>query len=91
MEARVEAVLALHVSDEVLNLCVACLEKHPCPTRRALEGKPAQAADDSIMAAKAHPASKLEAKWRTINPAHVKHPTGDYCVYCRSQWPCEEP
>lgn len=23
-------------------------------------------------------------------PKHSKHPTGDYCVYCRSQWPCEE-
>lgn len=21
---------------------------------------------------------------------HSKHPTGDYCVYCRSQWPCAE-
>lgn len=23
-------------------------------------------------------------------PKHAKHPTGDYCVYCRAQWPCEE-
>lgn len=21
---------------------------------------------------------------------HLKHPTGDYCVYCLSQWPCAE-
>jgi hypothetical protein len=21
---------------------------------------------------------------------HEKHPTGDYCIYCRAQWPCEE-
>jgi len=21
---------------------------------------------------------------------HSKHPTGDYCVYCRAQWPCAE-
>ena len=21
---------------------------------------------------------------------HSKHPTGDYCVYCLSQWPCVE-
>lgn len=21
---------------------------------------------------------------------HRKHPTGDYCVYCLSQWPCVE-
>ena len=21
---------------------------------------------------------------------HRKHPTGDYCVWCHSQWPCEE-
>ena len=23
-------------------------------------------------------------------PKHAKHPTGDYCVYCRAQWPCAE-
>jgi hypothetical protein len=21
---------------------------------------------------------------------HRKHPTGDYCIFCRAQWPCEE-
>ena len=21
---------------------------------------------------------------------HRKHPSGDYCVFCRSQWPCAE-
>lgn len=21
---------------------------------------------------------------------HRKHPSGDHCVFCRSQWPCEE-
>jgi hypothetical protein len=21
---------------------------------------------------------------------HRKHPSGDYCVWCRAQWPCEE-
>jgi len=23
-------------------------------------------------------------------PEHRKHPSGDYCVWCRAQWPCEE-
>jgi hypothetical protein len=23
-------------------------------------------------------------------PEHRKHPSGDYCTFCRSQWPCEE-
>ena len=31
---------------------------------------------------KAYDAAKIEK--------HFKHPTGDYCVYCRAQWPCEE-
>ena len=21
---------------------------------------------------------------------HSKHPKGDYCVFCLSQWPCDE-
>lgn len=31
---------------------------------------------------KAYDAAKIEE--------HAKHPTGDYCVFCRSQWPCTE-
>lgn len=25
-----------------------------------------------------------------VGGEHSKHPTGDYCVYCRAQWPCED-
>jgi len=25
-----------------------------------------------------------------VKPEHRKHPSGDYCVWCRAQWPCEE-
>jgi hypothetical protein len=40
LAARVEAVLALHVSSgKSLNFCVACLRKYPCPTRRILNGE----------------------------------------------------
>lgn len=40
--------------------------------------------------------SKHNPAWRALgvgqppSEEHSKHPTGDYCVYCRSQWPCEE-
>jgi hypothetical protein len=38
--ARVEAVLALHRPGALGNGCRHCLCAWPCPTRRALEGKP---------------------------------------------------
>jgi hypothetical protein len=46
LKARVEAVLALHVKAYEPHCeaepvwCKACQEEYPCPTRRALEGKP---------------------------------------------------
>lgn len=52
----------------------AALEAHylpgACPDCDAAlaPGLPARAADDSIMAAKAHPASKEDAKWRALAP-----------------------
>jgi len=27
---------------------------------------------------------------RVSDEKHAKHPTGDYCVYCLAQWPCED-
>lgn len=32
---------------------------------------------------------QLKAKLAEFRARHLKHPTGDYCVYCLSQWPCE--
>ena len=40
--------------------------------------------------------SKHNPAWRVLgvgqppSEEHSKHPTGDYCVYCLSQWPCAE-
>ena len=46
------------------------------------------------------PLPKYEQDWTRVMAAaraalapaeeHRKHPSGDYCVFCRSQWPCAE-
>jgi hypothetical protein len=36
-------------------------------------------------------ASAIAQARSALAPAeeHRKHPSGDYCIFCRSQWPCE--